>query len=162
MPDVPLPIEPAADGEPDGPVAVDLRDYVVFDLAGAAGRRVVATDVLAVDLVCLEPGQAVTARLYETADVLYTVLGGQAWVITDDAEVTLTPLQAVLIPEGTAHGLRNDAADPLILQVVLSPPEAPPEVTLGGSERDVLEGRTPTSAFGRGQLLERVRRLLGG
>ncbi len=161
MPEDPAPLEPHPEGA-GGPVAVDLRDYVVFDLAGAAGRRVVATDVLAVDLVCLEPGQAVGARLYETADVLYTVLGGRAWVVTDEAEVGLTALQAVLIPEGTAHGLRNDAADPLILQVVLSPPEDPPEVTLGGTERDVLSGATPTSAFGRGRLVERLRRTLGG
>lgn len=105
------------------PRAVDLRDYVVFDLEGAAGRRVLETDVLAVDLVCLEPGQAVPPRSFATADVVYTVLGGIAWVVTDEAEVTLTPLQAVVVPAESPHAVRNDGADPLILQVLVSPPD---------------------------------------
>jgi quercetin dioxygenase-like cupin family protein len=108
------------------PVPVDLRDYVEFDLEGAAGRRVFATDVVAVDLVCLEPGQSVAARSFATADAIYTVLGGIAWVVTDDAEVTLHALQSVLIPATVPHGIRNDSPDPLILQVVVSPPDEAP------------------------------------
>jgi quercetin dioxygenase-like cupin family protein len=105
------------------PRAVDLRDYVVFDLDGAAGRRVLETDVLAVDLICLEPGQSVPPRSFRTADVVYTVLGGLAWVVTDEAEVTLSPLQAVVVPAEVPHALRNEAADPLIVQVLVSPPD---------------------------------------
>lgn len=111
--------------ETSGPTAVDLRDYVVFDLEHPVGQRVFATDVVAVDLVCLEPGQEVAARVYRTGDVVYTVLGGRAWLVTDDAQVTLDPLQAVMIPAGSPHGLRNEAPDPLILHVVVSPPEDP-------------------------------------
>lgn len=103
--------------------AVDLRDYVIFDLDGAAGRRVLQTDVLAVDLVCLEPGQQIPPRTFRTADVVYTVLGGLAWVVTDEAQVTLAALQAVVMPAGTPHGLRNDGIDPLIVQVLVSPPD---------------------------------------
>lgn len=105
------------------PRAVDLRDYVVFDLDGVAGRRVLETDVLAVDVVCLEPGQSVPPRAFATADVVYTVLGGVAWVVTDEAEVTLSALQAVVVPATVPHGVRNDSADPLILQVLVSPPD---------------------------------------
>src|SRR5688572_22616670 len=79
------------------PVAVDLRDYVDFDLDAAAGRRVFTTDVVAVDLVCLEPAQEIAARTLAGADVIYTVLGGRAWVVTDEAEVTLDPLQAIVV-----------------------------------------------------------------
>ena len=107
----------------DAPQAVDLRDYVIFDLDGAAGRRVLATDVLAVDVVCLEPRQTVPARTFSGADVVYTVLGGVAWVVTDEAEVTLAALQAVVIPAGVPHALRNESPDPLILQVLVSPPD---------------------------------------
>jgi quercetin dioxygenase-like cupin family protein len=116
---------------PFSPTAVDLRDYVEFDLAGARGRRVFATDVVAVDLSCLEPGQLIEARTFPTADVIYTVLGGIAWVVADDAEVTLRPLQSVMVPAGTPHGVRNDSPDPLILQVVVSPPDEAPETTVG-------------------------------
>ncbi|MGH3666192.1 MAG: cupin domain-containing protein [Egibacteraceae bacterium] len=148
-------MDPAA---PLEPVAVDLRDYVDFDLAAATGRRVFATDVVAVDLVCLEPTQQVDARTLEGADTIYTVLGGKAWVVTDDAEVTLDPLQAVMVPTGVAHGIRNDGADPLILQVVVSPPEE-----LG----DFVAGPVvaPTEAHDgppRPGLLDRLRRTLGG
>ncbi len=141
-----------------GPTAVDLRDYVDFDLDAAVGRRVVTTDVVAVDLVCLEPGQVIDARTLGGADAIYTVLGGRVWVVTDEAEVTLDPLQAVVIPAGIPHGLRNDAPDPLILQVVVSPPDEMPGSVLGPAP--AAERATP--AADRPGLLDRVRKVLGG
>ena len=144
--------------EPFRPVAVDLRDYVDFDLASASGRRVFATDVVAVDLVCLEPGQTVEARTFATADAIYTVLGGLAWVVTDDAEVTLRPLQSVMVPAGVPHGLRNDSADPLILQAVTSPPDEAPPAAAGPVDQQ--GGSTPASE--PPGLADRLRRILGG
>lgn len=138
------------------PTAVDLRDYVVFDEAGASGRRVFATDVVAIDLVCLEPGQVVGARRFATADTVYTVLGGVAWVVTDEAEVTLQPLQSVMVPAGIPHGLRNDSADPLILQAVVSPPDEAPGLP-GPAATPTGEAGTPPPG-----LLDRLRRVLGG
>lgn len=148
---------PSAEGYE--PTAVDLRDYVVFDLAGAAGRRVFATDVVAVDLVCLEPGQAVEPRTFPTADAVYTVLGGRVWVVTDEAEVTLAPLQSVMVPATVPHALRNDSADPLILQVVVSPPDEAPEAAWGPAE---VETAPAPGDSGRRGLAERLRRTLGG
>jgi mannose-6-phosphate isomerase-like protein (cupin superfamily) len=104
------------------PVAVDLRDYVAFDRNRAVRSRVYETDLVAMDMLCLEPGQQLGARTYEEADAVYTVIGGRAWVVTDDSEVALEPLQAVLVPAGTPHGIRNDAADPLLLQTITSLP----------------------------------------
>lgn len=139
------------------PTAVDLRDYVTFDLEGAAGRRVFATDVVAVDLICLEPHQVVEARTHASADAIYTVLGGRAWLATDEAEVTLGALQAVMVPAGVPHGLRNDAPDPLILQVVVSPPDEAPPLPPGPSvQRPAAAADPPPS------LLDRLRRGLGG
>ncbi len=144
---------------PFSPIAVDLRDYVEFDVAGARGRRVFATDVVAVDLSCLEPGQMIEARTFPTADVIYTVLGGLAWVVADDSEVTLQPLQSVMVPAGIPHGVRNDSADPLIVQVIVSPPDEAPETTLGPAEE-------PTPGLGQTKPKEgftaRLRRGLGG
>jgi quercetin dioxygenase-like cupin family protein len=143
---------------PFEPIAVDLRDYVEFDLAGARGRRVFATDVVAVDVACLEPDQQVEPRAFPTADVIYTVVGGIAWVVTDEAEVTLTALQSVMIPAGVPHGLRNDSPDPLILQVVVSPPDEAPEATLGPAvPPDPETGEPPRPSF-----TDRLRRVLGG
>lgn len=105
-----------------GPVAADLRDYVAFDRDRAVRSRVYETDLVALDMLCLEPGQHLGARTHEESDTVYTVIGGRAWIVTDDSEVALEPLQAVLIPAGTPHGIRNDAADPLLLQTVTSLP----------------------------------------
>lgn len=151
------PADLAADA-PFEPTAVDLRDYVEFDLDVPAGRRVLETDVLALDLICLEPQQTLQVRTFDTADAVYTVLGGTAWVVTDEAEVTLTALQAVMVPAGVPHGLRNTAADPLIMQVVTSPPDEAPVVPPGESEearreREAAQARLP--------LAERLRRRLG-
>ncbi|WP_370327856.1 cupin domain-containing protein [Euzebya sp.] len=140
------------------PVAVDLRDYVQFDLDLPAGRRVVATDVVALDLICLEPQQVLEARTFTTADAVYTVLGGRAWVVTDDAEVTLDPLQALLVPAGVPHGLRNSSADPLILQVVTSPPDDVPVVPAGPTPEAVADR---DRAAAREGVVDRLRRRLG-
>lgn len=137
------------------PTAVDLRDYVTFDPQGASGRRVFATDVVAVDLVCLEPHQHVDPRAFPTADAIYTVLGGRAWVVTDDAEVILAPLQSVIIPAAVAHALRNDSPDPLILQVVVSPPDEAPPLPPGPADAE-------PAVAPRATLLDRLRRTLGG
>ena len=140
------------------PIAVDLRDYVDFDLDAASGRRVFTTDVVAVDIVCLEPEQVIDARTLGGADAIYTVIGGRAWVVTDDAEVTLDPLQAVVIPAGVPHGIRNDSPDPLILQVVVSPPDEMPGSVLGPAPLAVAEHEQPP----RPGLRDRLRRTLGG
>lgn len=152
-------MEPVEDAVPGfEPTAVDLRDYVDFRETGPAGRRVFSTDVLAVDIVGLEPGQFIDARTFATADAIYTVLGGRAWVVADDAEVTLAPLQSVMVPAGIAHGVRNDAPDPLILQVVVSPPdEAPPSPPGPAEQPDADAG-----GAAKPRLTDRVRRILGG
>ena len=147
---------------PDQPTAVDLRDYVTFDLAAATGRRVFVTDVVAVDLVCLEPGQMVGARTMATADAIYTVLGGRAWVVTDEAEVTLEPLQSLMVPAGVPHGLRNDSPDPLILQAVISPPDEAPEAQLGPIPQSPPEAVAGERQEHRRGLTDRLRWALGG
>lgn len=104
--------------------AVDLRDFVAFDPAHAVRSRVFVTDLMAVDLLCLEPGQQLAARTHDESDVVYAVIGGRAYVVTDENEVALEPLQAVLIPAGVPHGVRNDSADPLLLQAISATPTA--------------------------------------
>lgn len=152
----PRPGDPVAPG-PSDPVPVDLRDYVDFDLDEASGRRVFTTDVLAVDLLCLEPGQVDGVRSFATADVVYTVLGGIAWVTTDEAEVTLQALQALLVPAGVVHGLRNDAADPLIVQRITSPPdEAPPSAPGPAPGQEQRQPAPPVPS--RPPLAQRLRR----
>ena len=140
---------------PFEPVAVDLRDYVVFHPDKVVTQRVLATDVVAIDLVCLEPQQVIGVRTFATADVVYTVVGGRAWIVTDAAEATLEPLQSVMVPAEVPHGVRNDSPDPLILQVVVSPPDEVPTAS----------GPPPTprkAAKQKRSAANRLRKALGG
>lgn len=116
-------------GEGVGPVPpasvmpVDLRDYAAFDRAVARRVRVFATDVLTVDLWCLEPWQDTEVLHYEDVDVVYTVIGGNAWFVTDQGELGLGPLGAILIPSTVAHRIGNRTADPVIVLASGSPPD---------------------------------------
>jgi quercetin dioxygenase-like cupin family protein len=101
---------------------VDLRDYVDFSRGEATRVRVFASDHLALDLWCVEPQQATPVLHLPDRDVAYTVVGGRSWFVTDDGEVGLDPLGAMLIPAGIVHGIDNRAPDPLIVVAVSSPP----------------------------------------
>ena len=104
---------------------VDLRDYVRFDREAPVRVRVHATDVLTVDLLCLEPGQASGALARPDVDVAYTVVGGNAWFTTSEGEVGLGALGAVVVPSGIAHHVENRTADPLVVLATGAPPDVP-------------------------------------
>jgi mannose-6-phosphate isomerase-like protein (cupin superfamily) len=100
---------------------VDLRDYVTFSTDGPSRVRVYASEHLALDLWCLEPRQS-TAALRLDEDVTYTVVGGRSWFVTEEGEVGLDPMGAMLVPGGLAHGFENRSADPLIVVATQAPP----------------------------------------
>lgn len=138
---------------------VDLRDYVRFDEAAATRVRVFATDVLTVDLWCIEPRQATHVLQYADVDVSYTVVGGRAWFVTDQGEVGLDALGALLVPAGVAHGIDNRAPDPLVVLAAASPPDAALEALQEdlpfADERDAIRadrGRSTVNPLLRGIL----------
>jgi mannose-6-phosphate isomerase-like protein (cupin superfamily) len=123
---------PTADEAPDRAPSVrpvDLRDYVDFSRGEATRVRVFASDHLALDLWCVEPQQATPVLHLPDRDVTYTVVGGRSWFVTDDGEVGLDPLGAMLVPAGVVHGIDNRAPDPLIVVAVSSPPSDEAETT---------------------------------
>jgi mannose-6-phosphate isomerase-like protein (cupin superfamily) len=74
-------------------------------------------------------------------------VGGRSWFVTDDGEVGLDPLGAMLVPAGVVHGIDNRAPDPLIVVAISSPPaseeeDAPVEAT-GGAVRYERTGPGP-------------------
>lgn len=104
---------------------VDLRDYVDFAVDAAHRVRVHATGRLALDVWCLEPRQA-TSALHLEQDVAYTVIAGRSWFVTDQGEVGLDPMGALVVPAGVIHGFENRSADPLIVTAATTPPGAAP------------------------------------
>lgn len=99
----------------------DLRDWVRFDPEQATRTRVLATEQVAVDLWCIEPQQATGVLLDDDVDSVYTVLGGRSWFVTDQGEVGLDPMGALLVPAGVAHGIQNRGVDPLIVHRAAGP-----------------------------------------
>ncbi len=101
---------------------VDLRDYARVEPGEPTRTRVFATAALGVDLWCIPP-RTTSGVLHEpAADVVYTVIGGRSWFVTDEGEVGLDPMGAVLVTADTVHGVENRSADPLILLATSSPP----------------------------------------
>lgn len=127
--------EPAATS---GVLPVDLRDYVRFDEGAATRVRVFATGHLALDVWCIEPQQS-TGVLHEPdRDLTYTVVGGRSWFVTDEGEIGLDPMGAMLVPAGVVHGIDNRAPDPLIVLAVGSPPgDAPADDPVADEQQAV-------------------------
>lgn len=136
---------------------VDLRDYVDFSPDEARCVRVYATGHLALDVWCIEPQQSTPVLHLEARDVVYTVVGGRSWFVTDDGEIGLDPMGAMLVPAGTVHGIDNRAPDPLIVLAATSPP--------GGAGTSAPVERTAAAIRyepdGPGPLRRTVERLLG-
>lgn len=143
------PDDPATDPATRPVRPVDLRDHVRFAEEHATRVRVFATDHLAYDLWCLEPRQSTPVLHDPDRDATYTVIGGRSWFVTDQGEIGLDPLGAMLVPAGTVHGIDNRGADPLIVAAVSAPPsddteDAPPAdlqaaITLPEQRRGVLQ-----------------------
>jgi len=136
---------------------VDLRDYADFRRGPATRVRVFASEHLALDLLCLAPGASSGVLHHPEQDVAYTVIGGRSWFVTDDGEVGLDPLGAMLVPADTVHGIDNRAADPLIVLTAMGPPGTTPKdptsadadavaaaVHLGGQEPGALRRAVET------------------
>ena len=139
---------------------VDLRDYVDFSPDAARRARVFVTEHVAHDLWCIEPQQATPVLQYPDSDVTYTVIGGRSWFVTDQGEVGLDPMGALLVPAGVVHGIDNRGADPLIVAAVSAPPDEADEdapVADGGAaiRDDEQYGRR------RRRMGEAIGRLLG-
>jgi quercetin dioxygenase-like cupin family protein len=119
---VPDPTSDPAHPPTAGVRPVDLRDYVRFAPDAATCVRVFATGHLSLELWCIQPQQATEVLRYPAHDVTYTVLGGRSWFVTDQGEIGLDPLGAMLVPADTVHGIDNRAPDPLIVVAVAAPP----------------------------------------
>ncbi len=157
------PTDPAptpSTGPAQGVVPVDLRDWVRFDTAAAVHVRVMTSEMLALDLWCIEPQQATEPLHLPDSDVTYTVLAGRSWFVTDEGEVGLDPLGSMLVPAGTVHGIDNRAPDPLIVLAVSSPPDETPPSSPVSDERRAVRAQPSGGAPLRG-LLQRARRGVG-
>lgn len=130
-----LPEQPSA---ADGVRPVDLRDHVVCAPGAATRTRVFETDQLALDLWCVEPRISTEVLHHPDRDVTYAVIAGRSWFVTDQGEVGLDPMGAVLVRAGVVHGFENRGPDPLIVLASCAPPGAEGEDAAVASDADAV------------------------
>ncbi|MFP4148380.1 MAG: hypothetical protein ACLFV0_02730 [Nitriliruptoraceae bacterium] len=139
---------------------VDLRDYADFRAGPATRVRVFRTDHLAVDLWCLEPGASTGVLHDPERDRVYTVIGGRPWFVTDDGEVGLDPMGAMLVPADTVHGMDNRLPDPVIVLALTAPPDAAGEEAPSDDE-DAVAAAVRWAQDQPGPIRRALERLLG-
>jgi mannose-6-phosphate isomerase-like protein (cupin superfamily) len=139
---------------------VDLRDYADFRRGPASRVRVFRTDHLAVDLWCLEPGSSTGVQHLPHLDVVYTVIAGRPWFVTDDGEVGLDPMGAMLVPADTVHGIDNRMPDPVIVLALIAPGDGG-EAEAPSDDEDAVAAAVRWSQDQPGPIRRAVERLLG-
>jgi len=79
------------------------------------------TERMFADIYCLEPGQAQTRHAHPGADKIYFVLEGTGRFHIGGEERDLGANEIVLAPADAEHGVRNEAAERLVLLVFMAP-----------------------------------------
>lgn len=98
-----------------------LADLIAFDDARMAKHRVFETDRTLTDLYCIDVGQEQLLRVHEDADKVIVVMAGRVLARVDDERAELTQYEALLVPAGSKHALKNLGPDPVVLLVFLGP-----------------------------------------
>jgi mannose-6-phosphate isomerase-like protein (cupin superfamily) len=73
------------------------------------------------DLYCLRPGQDQRIHSHAESDKIYVVLRGRGLFHIAGEEKELISGEAVIARPGQDHGVRNSAAEDLVLLVFMSP-----------------------------------------
>ncbi|HEY2381579.1 MAG TPA: cupin domain-containing protein [Terriglobia bacterium] len=73
------------------------------------------------DLYCLKPGQDQRVHSHAESDKIYLVLRGKGVFHIAGEDRELNPGEAVIARPGQDHGVRNSAAEDLVLLVFMTP-----------------------------------------
>ncbi len=99
----------------------DLAKLVRFSEEKMQKIEVFASPYLRYDLYTLLPGQAQRLHVHEGADKIYYAIEGEVVLTVDGEEALLPEGSAGYAPAGARHGVRNEAASPAVLLVVMAP-----------------------------------------
>jgi quercetin dioxygenase-like cupin family protein len=98
-----------------------LGELIAFDERRMAKHRVFETDRTLTDLYCLDPGQEQFLHVLEGSDKVVVVLAGRVLVRVEDDTAEVAQYEAVLVPAGAKHALKNLGPDPAVLVVFVGP-----------------------------------------
>ena len=76
---------------------------------------------LLVGLNAFEPGQSHALHAHGGMDKLYYVVEGEGLFLLDGTELPMRAGDALVAPEGVAHGIRNTSGARLLVMAVLAP-----------------------------------------
>lgn len=76
-------------------------------------KHIIRRDDLKMGLISVRPHNALSALTHDHEDQLHYALEGQGTIRMNDQEFELRPGNAVTIPPGVAHGVRNESDRPL-------------------------------------------------
>jgi quercetin dioxygenase-like cupin family protein len=103
---------------------IDLSKYQIFsaDLPTVALVYGGTPDKIAIVVWNLGPGQENERHVHPTIDHIHVVLTGEAqYNVGDSDPVTLRQGQAVMVPAGVVHGIRNTGTEPCSYLAVTTP-----------------------------------------
>lgn len=117
----PAPVEPASRVGPKGqPQTVAIPDWLDKEFVGREARR---ESIIACSgnerTTIIQLNEPLPQRLYEEADVVYYVLGGEGSVTLDTRSSRIGTNAFVSVPRGTPHSFERRGNRPLILLAVL-------------------------------------------
>jgi hypothetical protein len=120
-PPAPAPVVPAERTGPKGqPQTIAILDWLDKEFVGREPRR---ESLLACSgnerTTILQLNEPLPQRLYEEADVVYYVLGGEGSVSLDGKTVRIPTNGFISVPRGTAHSFEKRGSRPLMLLAVL-------------------------------------------
>lgn len=100
----------------------ELDRFVHFDERGATVVRVSTAGRLPVVMWNLLPGQANETHVHATTEHVQLVLRGElAFALGDAPPRIVRTGEAVVVPAGVVHGVRNDSSEPACYLAVSSP-----------------------------------------
>jgi len=76
---------------------------------------------LLVGLNAFEPGQSHALHAHAGMDKLYYVVEGEGIFLLEDTELPMRAGDALVAPEGVAHGIRNTSGARLLVMAALAP-----------------------------------------
>jgi len=76
---------------------------------------------LLVGLNAFEPGQSHALHAHAGMDKLYYVVEGEGLFLLEGSELPMRAGDALVAPEGVAHGIRNTSRARLLVMAVLAP-----------------------------------------
>jgi mannose-6-phosphate isomerase-like protein (cupin superfamily) len=76
-------------------------------------KHIIRREDLKMSLVSVRPHDALPVHTHDREDQLYYVLEGEGTIRMGDQDFELRPGEAVTIPPGIAHGVRNESDTPL-------------------------------------------------